>query len=257
MKRLIALLVTVLTLFSVSIAAAERLDDKTLMSFYDNCLMIGDSRMENFHYYVSSARQNDDQFFKNTTIVGSHSMSLHMGSRNIITTSPFFYRARRNTMYGIADQINAKRVIILLGLNDTIASKPDKAVEWVKDIFRFMKETESKPEVYFLSETPVTANYGIRKNHPEYQEELDAYNVLLKELCESNGAHYIEISEPLKGEDNLLKDEYSSDRICHLNDKGYAIMVQCMFDYAQEQYDLGLWKPAAEQFSSPEQAHDQ
>ena len=99
---------------------------------------------------------------------------------------------------------------------------------------------------YFFSETPVTENFATEKARPEYQDQLDVYNPMLKEVCEKNGAHYIEIAEALKGEDNLLRLEYSNDKVCHLNEDGIAVWIQCMKDYAQEQYDLGLWDPFAD-----------
>ena len=49
----------------------------------------------------------------------------------------------------------------------------------------------------------------------------------------------------LKGEDNFLKLDYSNDKVCHLSDEGNAALLQALKDYVQEQYDLGLWTPAA------------
>ena len=65
----------------------------------------------------------------------------------------------------------------------------------------------------------------------------------LKELCESTGGGYIDIAEALKDENNYLLEEYSSDKICHISDEGLVIWIERMKDYAQEQYDAGLWDP--------------
>ena len=71
------------------------------------------------------------------------------------------------------------------------------------------------------------------------------------------GAGFIQISEQLKGTDNHLNPEYSSDARFHLNTEGVDVWLQCMLDYAQEQYDLGLWdpfggeKPAAKPVATP------
>ena len=109
-----------------------------------------------------------------------------------------------------------------------------------------MKKYVPDAVVYFFSETPVTVNFAEEKKRPKYQEQLDVYNAMLKEYCESNGAHYIEIAEALKGKDNFLKLDYSNDKVCHLNEKGIAVWIQSMKDYARQQYELGLWDLSAE-----------
>ena len=75
---------------------------------------------------------------------------------------------------------------------------------------------------------------------------------MLKETCEANSARYIDIAKALKGEDNFLKLEYSNDKVCHLSDEGNAALIEALKDYAQEQYDLGLWTPDAAETAAEE-----
>ena len=95
------------------------------------------------------------------------------------------------------------------------------------------------------------------RNRPDYQERLDEYNARLEEKCAELGAGFIQISERLKGTDNHLNPEYSTDARFHLNTEGVDVWLQCMLDYAQEQYDLGLSdpfggeKPAAKPVATP------
>lgn len=248
MKHLVRLIAFFLILACIPFASAERLDDSVLLSFYDDSVFFGDSRMEAFKHYVDAVQQTDKSFLGKTKIVGAGSISLQAASKNApVGNYQFYYAGRQLSMYGIAQKINPKKIFIMLGLNDPIAAKPDKGITYVEAILTRMKE-EFVPdaEIYFFSETPVTENFAIEKERPEYQNQLDIYNPMLKETCEKYGAHYIEVAEALKGEDNLLKLEYSNDKVCHLNEDGIAVWIQCMKDYAQEQYDLGLWDPFAE-----------
>ena len=56
MKRLIWLVILCLLVSFVSVAPAERLDDTTLMTFYDDSAFFGDSRMESFRRYIAGIR---------------------------------------------------------------------------------------------------------------------------------------------------------------------------------------------------------
>ena len=248
LRSFIRLIAFFLVLACIPFASAERLDDSTLLSFYDDSVFFGDSRMEAFKHYVDAMQQEDKTFLGKTKIVAAGSISLYAASKNAPSGDYLFYYAGRQlSMYGIAERLKPSKIFILLGLNDPIAAKPDKGITYVETILTRMKE-EFVPDavIYFFSETPVTENFATEKARPEYQDQLDVYNPMLKEVCEKNGAHYIEIAEALKGEDNLLRLEYSNDKVCHLNEDGIAVWIQCMKDYAQEQYDLGLWDPFAD-----------
>lgn len=257
MRHLIRLIAFFLVLACIPFAFAEntesreRLDDSVLLSFYDNSVFFGDSRMENFRRYVDDVKQKDSSFLGKAKIICTGSISLQAASKNFpLGDYQFSYAGRKLSMYGVAQKIAEKstlqKVFIMVGLNDPIAAKPDKGIGYVGDIITRMKKYVPDAVVYFFSETPVTVNFAEEKKRPKYQEQLDVYNAMLKEYCESNGAHYIEIAEALKGKDNFLKLDYSNDKVCHLNEKGIAVWIQSMKDYARQQYELGLWDPSAE-----------
>ena len=267
MRHLIRLIAFLLVLACIPFAYAEnteskeRLDDKVLLSFYDDSAFFGDSRMENFRRYVDDIKQKDPSFLGKTKIICTGSISLQAASKNApLGNYQFSYAGRKLSMYGVAQKLAQKgpldKVFILVGLNDPIAAKPDKGIGYVGDIITRMKKFLPDTVVYFFSETPVTENFATEKARPEYQDQLDVYNARLREYCESNGAHYIEIAEALKGEDNLLKLEYSNDKVCHLNEEGIAVWIESMKDYAQQQYELGLWDPFEEESEESETSEE-
>ena len=255
MKRFIQVTAFILALaFIPFIAYADRLDDSTLLSFYADSVIFGDSRLQAFRRYVQQMRKTDETFLKTLAIAPAESISLYAASMGISSDAVGFTYRGGGTMYSIAERVHARKVFIMLGLNDPVGIKADKAVAWIIKIINWMGKVVPDAEVYFFSETPVTKKYGVKKNRPNYQTQLDAYNEILKETCEQNGGHYIGMAEAFKGEDNYLKEEYSTDKICHLNNDGVAVWIQCMKDYAQEQYDLGLWDPYAKEEETAEPA---
>ncbi len=249
MKRLLALLLCLITL--CPLAAAERLDDRILLTYYDDTLFIGDSIMQGFRRYRSAMRQDDPSFLEGATVVCTSSISLYVGSRRyLLGDFHFNYRGSDRTMYDIARITKPKRIFILLGLNDPVGIKIDRAMEWIEYIVVTMKEFAPDAEVCFFSHTPITENYCRTRKRPGYQEKLDEYNRRLRETCERTGATYIEIAEPLKGPDGYLSAAYCSDNLCHLNDEGQAVWVRCLIDHAQAEYDAGRWSPWSEETSA-------
>ena len=244
LKRLIWLVLLVFLAGCMPAASAERLEDDTLMTFYDDGIFYGDSRMESFRRYIFTLRETEPDFLKKTKIICIGGISLYAASRNYLSGDFHFnYAGVDLTMFEAAAKFLPKRVFILLGLNDNVGTKIDQAISWVEDILRRMEETVPDTEVYFMSETPVTAKYEQTEKLPGYQAQLDLYNEALKETCEKNGAFYIETAAYFKDGDNYLNPELSGDKQCHLSEEGNAMLVQVLKDYAQEQYDLGLWTP--------------
>lgn len=242
MKRLAAMLLCLMLL--CPLAGAERLDDRTLLSYYDDCLFIGDSIMQGFRRYRSAMRETDPTYMESVTVVCTASISLYAGSRRFLTGDYHFkYRGSDRTMYDIARILKPKRILILLGLNDPVGIKIDRAMEWIEYIAVTMPEYSPDTEIIFFSHTPITENYCRTRKRDGYQDKLNEYNARLKETCERLGVTYLEIAEPLKGEDGYLSALYTSDNLCHLSDDGLAMWVRCLCDHAQEEYDAGRWSP--------------
>ncbi len=246
MKRFTRLIIVILVLAFILPASAERLDDGTLLSFYEDSVFFGDSRLQAFSRYRRYVRETDKTFLETVTPIAAASICLYAASVGRTTGDlTFTYRGSTATMFAIADKIQPRKVFVMLGLNDLVAYKPEKGAKWVSTIIKKMKKTVPETAVYFFSETPITKECDGKPKTKKYQSKLDIYNAKLKTACEENGAYYIEIAEALKGEDGFLRPDYSSDGFSHLNDDGVLVWLQCMKDYAQEQYDLGLWDPYA------------
>ena len=119
-------------------------------------------------------------------------------------------------------------------------------MEYIDKIMELMEKYAPDTQVYFFSLTPVTA--AVEKKRPKLQEKWDAYNVLLEQKCQEVGAIYIDIATDLKGENGFMKKGISHDGEYHLNDKGNAIWVQTLLDFAQGEYDANRWVPVDEAY---------
>ena len=260
MKRAIRIAVWILLLAClVSAAGAERLDDETLYTFYDDGAFFGDSITRSLSVLVTDMRQKGGPTLQKVMFFSTGSITLYDGASPVIggTMRCFNYRGTDATMYYITAVVKAKKVFIMLGMNDPVGIQIDKSLGYIDQIMYYMRRDErtSNAEVYFFSVTPVGTLYCEERQRPGYQEDLDEYNARLKEKCAELEVGFIEVSEALKGEDNHLDPAYSSDGRFHLNPDGLNVWLARMRDYAQEQYDLGLWDPfAAEETPETEDA---
>ena len=244
MKKLMALALCLMLLLPAAVQAeetADRLPDEVLMQYYDHSLFVGDSVIRMFRNYVKNVQKTDPGYFPGIKFYSEYSYQLHTAAMQYVTEDRvnLKYKGSDATLSEIMKGEKPEKVFILAGLNERIHLHIDWADSYITKIMAIRDKYSPDTEMYFFSLTPVTRKVG----NPR-QEKHDEYNVWLARKCEEVGATYIEISELLKDEDGFMRKSISSDGEYHLNAEGNAIWAQKLLDFAQEQYDLGLWTPA-------------
>lgn len=242
-KRLVFLL---LLLLAVSVfcgsAGAERLPDETLMTYYDRAIFAGDSVICLFRNYVKEIRNADAGYFPGVKFYCAYSYQLQTASMEYVSANServhLTYKGSKATLAEIIRKEKPVRVFIHAGLNEYIHKHIDRAENYINKIMALRDKYSPETQVYFLSLTPVTKKVG----NPR-QELHDQYNVWLSQKCAEAGAFFVDITTPVKGEDGFLPKTLSRDNEYHLNNKGNAIFAQTLLDFAQAQYEAGLWTP--------------
>lgn len=243
MKRLLALLMCMF-LF-IGHAGAERLPDDQLITYYDQAVFVGDSISELFRFYVNGVvRKEHPDYFNGVKFYAAHGYKLATAAapRPSHTETNISYKGNAVSVRGLMERTQPGKVFILLGLGDRIGDDIDKGMEYVEAIVSTVAEVSPDTKVHFFSLTPIDAN--VEKKAPNRQSKWDAYNVALEAKCKELGAYYIEIAAPLKDEKGLLAQSLATEDGYHLNNDGNAIWVQMLLEFAQGQYDAGLWAPA-------------
>ncbi|MBR5110140.1 MAG: hypothetical protein IK099_08080 [Clostridia bacterium] len=246
MKKLAVLLVLlVLALGSVFPAAAsqaERLSDEQLVSYYKNAVFVGDSITAQLLVYVREQQQKDPHFFEGVKFLTAQSYSLYTASRkNLLSSAPNLkYRGQEMPMCAILQKIKPTRALILLGVNDYIGEQIQKGIGYDERIVDLAADFCPDTEIIFESLTPVTQAFCRKK---DYRTLWDEYNAAMQEMCSQRGVGYVDIATRLKDADGYLDKAYSSDGKYHLNPKGLKLWIEALLDYAQGQYEQGLWTP--------------
>ena len=245
MMRLLCVLLCLCTLWPAVYACgeeADRLPDRVLMSFYDQSLIVGDSQMRNLGNYMRRKRSKDPEFFPGVKCYGEYSLQMRRLARKDPDSDPdaiqLTYKGRAATLTGIARAENPRNVFILIGLNDRIYLHVDRADGYIDRIVALRDECFAETRLYFIALTPVTAKWK-----QSTRDAIAAYNEWLKEKCGQIGVEYMDMNAGLVDENGCLRREITTDNESHLNADGFDIFVQNLLDYAQAQYEEGLWNP--------------
>ena len=251
-KRLLVLLICLALLPAGALAqpadSAARLPDETLMSYYDSAIFAGDSLIRMFRNYVKDRQEKEPNYFSGIRFYSSYSIQLRTLGLEWVNQelTNLVFRGSDEVLCKIAKTLKPDKVFILAGLNDNFSRERngegiDRGMRYVNNIVKALNKHVPGTEIYFFSLTPVTKKVDDTRH---IQALWDQFNARLEETCRELGATYIDIATALKDETGLLPKEITSEGEYHLNAQGNAIWAQVLLDFAQAQYDAGLWTPA-------------
>ena len=123
--------------------------------------------------------------------------------------------------------IGAKRVFIMLGLNDIGLAGIDKTITNWGTLIKNIRAKCPNIEIYIQSGTPLYKGKGSLNN-----ENMDKYNVKLQQFCKDNGCYFVNVAETMKDSQGILKKEYCSDEYCHLSTAGVKAWITYLKAYA-------------------------
>lgn len=123
----------------------------------------------------------------------------------------------------------AKRVFIMLGLNDIALEGIDKTISNWGKLIKNIRAKCPDIEIYIQSGTPI--QLGGEKGSLN-NTNMDKYNGKLEQFCADNGCYFVNVASALKNAEGGLREDYCSDDYCHLTDSGVQAWIQYLKDYA-------------------------
>ena len=123
--------------------------------------------------------------------------------------------------------IGAKRVFIMLGLNDIGLLGIDKTITNWGTLVKNIRAKCPDIEIYIQSGTPLYKGKGSLNN-----TNMDKYNGKLQQFCKDNGCFFVNVAEALKDSQGALQKQYCSDEYCHLTDAGVKAWIAYLKAYA-------------------------
>ena len=184
---------------------------KTGKEFFDDVVFVGDSVSLGLRNYVTNQRNKGAECLGKAQFLVAGSMGYGnslgaIGSANSIHPK---YQGKEIMIEDGVQKTGAKKVFIMLGLNDFCAYSVDTGMKNAEKLIGRIIEKNPDVKIYVQSVTPVIK----AKEHGRFNNQsIDTFNAALKNLCNANGWTYVDVASSLKGADNCFKDEYCSDK---------------------------------------------
>lgn len=200
-------------------------DDSDSGNFFDNAVFVGDSVTLGLRNYVTSERNSGNECLGEAEFLTAGSMSYSntlpaIGSENSIHP---IYKGTEMFVEDALALIKAKKVFIMLGMNDFCIYSEEEAIGNVKEFINRVKEKNPGIKIYIESVTPALHDTGRFSN-----ENIDKFNAALKTFCGENGCTYVDIASVMKDSNGVLIASYCGDpqeKGVHMTAEGCRVWV--------------------------------
>lgn len=195
-------------------------------SWFDDAVFIGDSVSLKLNYYVAKQRQSDSGYmgtaqFLTSGSLGSGNALWEVSSKSVHPA----YQGKKMKLEESVPLTGAKKVYVMLGMNDIGVYGPEKSVKNLETLLDRIKAKAPGVIFYVQSATPM---YKGAEKKVLNNTTLTEYNRLVKELCLRRGWHYVDVASVLQDGEGYLPASYCSDREgmgIHFTDTACAVWV--------------------------------
>lgn len=191
-------------------------------AFFNEAAFIGDSVTLKLRNYNTSKG-----VLGSTTFLCQGSYSVAHAVNN---TMYLKYQGAEVTPQDALAACGAKRVFILLGMNDIALHGIDKTIENWGKLVSNIREKCPDMEIYIQSGTPI---YKEGERGKLNNQNMDKYNVQLKAFAAANNCTYIDVNASFKDSAGGLAEKYCSDAYVHFTDAACQLWVKILMEYVK------------------------
>ena len=203
-------------------------------SYFDDAVFIGDSVSLKLERYTTQQRSANPNFFGKAQFLTAGSM----GSGNALEapSSESIHPLYNGQKMALADSVKAcgaKKVYIMLGMNDMAIYGVDGAVENMETLIEGILEKTPDAKIYVESATPLVASKNIA-DHKLNNTNLNAYNQKLSALCQEKGWYFVNVWSTVDDGTGNLKVSYCSDPDdmgIHFTDAGCEAWIDYLYTH--------------------------
>jgi len=189
------------------VAESERAPD----SYFDDAVFIGDSVSIMLQYNAMKIRKDDPTYLGEAQFLtaGSFSYSNALAGISEKSVHPT-YQGEKHYIEDSIAKMGAKKVYIMLGMNEIAHYNYDKTFENLAEVVRRILAKSPDVTLFFQSVTPRMEN---SQGNSLNNDIIHGYNKLLEKYCEDNGYYYLDIASAVADADGHLQSQYCSDPI--------------------------------------------
>ena len=204
-------------------------------SYFDDAVFIGDSVTLKLNYFV---RDNRSEY---PTLLGGAQFltagSLGSGNALQAVTSDSLHPSYQGQKMALEDSVaamGAKKVFIMLGMNDIAVYGPEESAKNMMRLARRIKDKSPDCTIFIESATPrIKGNYKKLNNNALFE-----YDLLLYSYCQqyaNYGIHFVDIAYVMRDEEGNLPLNYCSDREgqgIHFTDTACKEWIKYLYTHA-------------------------
>ncbi len=175
-------------------------------SWFDDAVFVGDSITVMLNLYCDNDPEalGKVQFFCAESL-GYNNAQWALDDPNAVHP---YYRGDQQLTENCAELTGAKKVFIMLGMNDLEGYGIDETMKACESLVNKIKSHTPDVKIYLQSVTPRLKEYEKTNLNNKI---IDDFNVKLKAFCEKNQYKYLDINSIMRDETGALKPEYCSD----------------------------------------------
>ena len=196
--------------------------------FFDHAVFLGDSVTYQLRGYA-----REKKLFPGAKFLCVTNYNLGLACRTALNDAEaqLTLRGMRVTVQEGLKMLEARKVFILLGLNDHAGSNLKVDMERYSRIIDHIRDT--LPDITIIAQT-VTPIQKRLQGKTLNQENMNSFNEALEALCAEKGVLFLDIASPLKDEEGFLNTAYARDRSdnVHLNDAGLKVWADTLYAFA-------------------------
>lgn len=189
-------------------------------SFFDDAAFIGDSVTMMLRNYNTTTKALGKATF---LCAGSFGVRHAVDPNNDEVT--LTYQGQKMTPQDALAACGAKKVFIMLGMNDIGLVGVDKTITNWGTFIANIREKCPDIEIYIQSGTPI---YIGGEKGKLTNKNMDAYNEKLKAFAEANGCYFVDVAMYVKDANGGLAKEYCSDNYVHFTTAGAACWAKVL-----------------------------
>ena len=205
-----------------------------LDSYFDDTIFVGDSVTQKLQQYVTDKRKTGDStLLGNARFIAVQSLGTHTALADISEKSLHpTVRGTKMTIENALATLGAKKVYIMLGMNDVAVSGMDASVS---NMLKFLQRIQSKVpgiEIFVQSATPrLSGSQPTTEQLFEYN--LRVYDELLK--LNDSRIHFVDVAYVMRDDAGRLYEDYCSDKTgmaLHFTNAGCEKWVEYLYTHA-------------------------
>ncbi len=220
------------------IAGAVKESPKVDSSYFDDAVFIGDSVSNKLKLYATRQRKTDPSCLGKAQFLTAGSLGIHNALWDINRSDSVHpaYEGKKALLEDSIAAMKAKKVYIMLGMNDIAVYGIDDSVKSMETLINNILAKSPDANIYIQSATPILTGFEGKKLN---NAALTEYNQKMAQFCQEKGYAFVDVASVMKDENGNLIRAYCSDydttnpdnQGIHFTDEGCKVWIDYLYTH--------------------------